>query len=465
MAVACLPNVRERLRLEDSMNQTAKNSQWIYRWKNWIAATPSKPGVWRRKEGGYLVRARAKDPRTGKLKEVKLVLRDLDAPGAYARLQEELRKIREGTQASARCKPRFCDYAVSLVERKVKTGEIKSAASREQWANDLRVHFLPEFGLLFMDQIRRVDLEAWRTKVAGLIEAGKYSPATANGWIDKLRVIFNTAYIELELDRNPIECFKPFDTSTRPTYTEEQPNSLTASELQGFLREIRERHPQHFAMVALGFATGLRPSSLRPLRRKGPESDVLWDEGAILVRRSHTLKQEVMNTTKTGLRQKIALPAEMMDILRWHVDKLPEGPMRESDLLFPGKDGGLAGCATLASTWRRLMPKLGMNKRITPRAMRRTFQDLARAAEVRDVVTRAVSGHATESMQRHYSTVTADEMRQNLAKVVSLAGFREALGHAGGGAIGGAPSKLGSGGATADISNLPSQKGKTPRTR
>ena len=224
------------------MNQTAKNSQWIYRWKNWIAATPSKPGVWRRKEGGYLVRARAKDSRTGKLKEVKLVLRDLDGPGAYARLQEELRKIREGTQASARCKPRFCDYAVSLVERKVKTGEIKSAASREQWANDLRVHLLPAFGLLYMDQIRRTDLEDWRSKVAGLIESGKYSPATANGWLDKLRVVINSAYIELELGRNPIAGFKPFETSTRPTYTEEQPNSLTAPELSGFLRAVRE-HP------------------------------------------------------------------------------------------------------------------------------------------------------------------------------------------------------------------------------
>jgi hypothetical protein len=58
--------------------------------------------------------------------------------------------------------------------------------------------------------------------------------------------------------------------------------------------------------------------------------------------------------------------------------------------------------------------------------MRRTFQDLARAAEVSDVVTRAVSGHATEAMQRRYSTVSADEMRRSLGRVVSLAKFRQA---------------------------------------
>jgi hypothetical protein len=53
--------------------------------------------------------------------------------------------------------------------------------------------------------------------------------------------------------------------------------------------------------------------------------------------------------------------------------------------------------------------------------MRRTFQDLSRAAGVNDIVTRAISGHATEAMQRHYSTVSDDEMRTGLAKVVSLA--------------------------------------------
>ena len=44
--------------------------------------------------------------------------------------------------------------------------------------------------------------------------------------------------------------------------------------------------------------------------------------------------------------------------------------------------------------------------------MRRTFQDLARAAEVKDLVTRAISGHATETMQHHYSTVAAEEKKQ-----------------------------------------------------
>lgn len=44
----------------------------------------------------------------------------------------------------------------------------------------------------------------------------------------------------------------------------------------------------------------------------------------------------------------------------------------------------------------------------------------ARSAEVTDIVTRSISGHATEDMQRHYSTVSPEEQRESLARVISL---------------------------------------------
>ena len=72
------------------------------------------------------------------------------------------------------------------------------------------------------------------------------------------------------------------------TYTEEEPNALLPEEVAPFLTAFRESHPEHFAMVYLGLVTGLRPSSLRPLRRRGSEPDVVWEANRILVRRSHT---------------------------------------------------------------------------------------------------------------------------------------------------------------------------------
>ena len=79
------------------------------------------------------------------------------------------------------------------------------------------------------------------------------------------------------------------------------------------------------------------------------------------------------------------LPDELMEILRWHVDALPEGPMRDSVLLFASETGGFRAPSCLDKPFADVAMVLDLGKRITPRGMRRTFQDLARAAQVTDV--------------------------------------------------------------------------------
>ena len=217
-------------------------------------------------------------------------------------------------------------YAVSLLARKVATGEVKSAKTREKWGDVLEHHLFPAFGHLLIDRIRRADVEQWKAMIGKRVQAKQLSPNTANGWLSVLKSVMNSAVGELELERNPVMGVKPFDTSTHYTYTEEEPNALTVAEVPAFLAKMRQDYPQFFGMTAMGFATGLRPSSLRPLRRKGSTPDVLWDEGVMLVRRSHTRRNDVMETTKTKRHQRLELPQELMDILQWHVDELAERP-------------------------------------------------------------------------------------------------------------------------------------------
>jgi integrase len=114
-------------------------------------------------------------------------------------------------------------------------------------------------------------------------------------------------------------------------------------------------------------------------------------------------------------------------VLRWHVDRLPIGKMTVSDLLFPNEKGGFRARSVLDKPFKGVAKEIALTKHLTPRGMRRTFQDLARAAQVADLVTRSISGHATREMQEHYSTVEGEEQRGALARVVSLARFRQAL--------------------------------------
>jgi integrase len=393
------------------------------------AERPVLPGVFKRKEAGYLVRGRARDPLTGKRKETRLILTDTTDPAqAYALLQVELERIRSGATELCVNRPLFCDYAVSLLERKIVTGEIRSAAGRQKWGSILERHLIPAFGQLAFGELGRLHIEAWRTQQGERIRAGRLSPTSGNTQLAVLRVIVNTAVDELELERNPMVGVKPFDTSECETYSEEEPNALTPEEVPVFLEHMRQLFPQFFGVVALGLATGLRPSTLRPLRRKGDTPDVLWEQGVLLVRQPHSVGTHVMKTTKNKRRQRLSLPAELVDILRWHVERLRAGPMRDSDLLFPSRTGGFMSRSALANPFAKVTEVMKLAKHVTPRAMRRTFQDLARAAQVDDVVTRAVSGHVTEAMQLHYSTVNAEEMRQSLARVVSIAGFKQAQG-------------------------------------
>ena len=95
--------------------------------------------------------------------------------------------------------------------------------------------------------------------------------------------------------------------------------------------------------------------------------------------------------------------------------------MRESELLFPAVTGGFRARSVLDKPFDEVSKAIGLKFNFTPRGMRRTYQDLARAAGIHDAVTRMIFDHATPTMQLHYSTARGDEVKDALAKVARLA--------------------------------------------
>jgi integrase len=393
--------------------------------------------------GGHYVRARVIDPTTDKLVQIKKTLSTPDALEAFQWLQGEINRVRSGVALPQPAKLRFSEFAAQLLEDKLKTGEIKSAAGHTRWVctlqhliagttGDKSERFVPAFGDTYIDMLHVSHVEQWKLGVAGLIKAGDYAPTTANGWLSILRVICKAAKRKFGLVHLATEDVPDFDTSDWVTYSEEEPNSLLPEQVPLFLEALREQHPQHYAMAFLGFATGLRPSSLRPLRRRGPQADVQWDRSRVLVRRSQTVGENVMSMTKQRTRYAIDLPQAVMDVLTWHVENQLHTPeQQDSDLLFPSWTGGFRAPTVLNKPFGQLAEELGLPS-FTQRGMRRTYNDLARAAGVIDLVTRSISGHATEQMQHHYSTVSPDEQRSSIGKVISLFGAGGPLNEASG---------------------------------
>ena len=93
---------------------------------------------------------------------------------------------------------------------------------------------------------------------------------------------------------------------------------------------------------------------------------------------------------------------------------------QDSDLLFPAATGGFRSPNVLNKPFAAAVAEMELGYAFTQRGMRRTFNDLARHARVESIVTRSISGHLTERMQDHYSTVASDEQQASVAKVIDL---------------------------------------------
>lgn len=405
-------------------------TKWIRRWRYEMSATPVRAGVWRLKDGGYYVRARVTDRRTGQRVTVSKVLRDVgtakDAAVELERLASEQR-LRASGKRRTRTRTPFAEFAASLFEEKVTRGKLKSASTHEWWATTLEHYLVPAFGEIWIDELNAEDINEWMTRVLSKwMREGRPSlqnakrivvikPRTANSWLRILRTICHAAKKRFELPKSAFDGIEFFPEPR--AYTKEQPNALPPGGVEPFLDKTMELFPQFYAIVLLGFVTGLRPSSMRPLRRRGPEADIDWRAHTLEIRRSHSRGQEVMDATKTDVDQSIGLPPLVVAVLEWHVEQLT-GKRAESVYLFPSRRGGLMARTALKKVFDGVAAELGLTLRVTPRGMRRTHVDHARLARLPQEVRRSISGHSTDKMEGLYSTPLHAEQRAGLEQIV-----------------------------------------------
>ena len=110
--------------------------------------------------------------------------------------------------------------------------------------------------------------------------------------------------------------------------------------------------------------------------------------------------------------------------------------------LVPAEHGGFRSECFLTKAFAEVGRLIGLKKNFTPRGMRRTFNDLARVANVEAIVTKSIPGHLTEQMRERYSTVSPVEQRESIGRLLRLV--------------------KGGAGELAVLSNAPAERG-TPR--
>lgn len=257
-------------------------------------------------------------------------------------------------------------------------------------------------------------------------EPEPYIAETKNGWIRVFRTIVRAGLEEYGIDQNPLAGLRYFPDATGEVDIEgDHTNALNLEETPRFLAQLRLRYPQWYAMGFLGIAVGSRPSTLRPLRRQGLKVDYDPEKMRLVLRRSNSRAHVIMNRTKTQKKTKkptiINLTQEVCDVLDWHIEtQLETGLQQASEFLFPAKDGRMRSRSSLYKVFNVVLASIGIKKRFTPKGMRRTHTDLARIAGVPKDVRKSISGHETDQMVEHYSTIHAAEQRAAVGGVVDL---------------------------------------------
>jgi integrase len=286
----------------------------------------------------------------------------------------------------------------------------------DRYTQVLDDHVLPALGDMYLDAIAHDDIVAWRDRE----KAAGYKAATVNGFLRMVKTVLADAAVLRGAVSPAARVASLPEDDTR--ITDEEPNALTAEEAQAFLSAARDRWPEHYPLIFTLLLTGARMSQVCALMWQ----DIDETNGKIRFRRRR-YQDEVYAGTKGATAaarrrvHEVALTEGHAAVLREHRSRLVAGQHRglEAGWVFPARTGGLHANSVLDKPFKDILAHLGITKRFTPHGLRRTCTDLTRQVSSA-VVTKAITGHLTDAMHQHYSTVSLDEKRAAMSRVVRL---------------------------------------------
>ena len=360
------------------------------------------PGIQSLGDGGYRVRMKWSDPKTGKAREVDRTFEGLASPTEANGRREELRAKLEAGQLETRSRMSVKDYARSWLNTKLPTLK-PSTASR--YATALDLHALPIIGEMYMDAVEHADILRMRDKLAE-----RLAPATVNGALRVLRTLFKDAIVELELPRDPTARTKALTEAS----VDDDPNCLTGEELAQLLAAMQRISPRHYPLFRTLAETGMRIGEATSLRWE----DIDDERGVIAIRRSHW--RGIVGTTKTNRTRTVPIMPELAQLLAEHRRRMlgAQAPGLADGWVFPSTKGTLIRHSAPSKPLAAALTAAGIKQRFTLHGFRRTFTNLLRQATT-GVVVRSMTGHVTERMTEHYSHVQTDEKRTAVVRALA----------------------------------------------
>lgn len=360
------------------------------------------PGIWQLNRTTFVVRAQPRDPRTGKKKNLRRLLEDSTLKEAMAAREELLRSVHEPRSTPTR-RETVGDFAAYWLDYKAKRGDLESS-TLERYATALG-HLSERILESYLDELSVDDVVNWMLKAVQVAPGRvpkRFAASTVNSWLRVLRTLLNDACRLRGLRFNPAAAARPLVESTNL----EEPNSLSTDDLARLLDELREAEPALMMAAWTQAFTGLRWGEVSALKWCDLDS-----EKRILVIRRKVQKGRLVPTTKTNRLRRVAVPESLLEMLNDYRKQL-SGAQKASELMFPSSVGKPIWNSRISEALARARKRAGITQRFTSHGFRRSLTDLLREATVDPVVAKAITGHRTDRMREHYSTVRNDDIRR-----------------------------------------------------
>ncbi len=364
------------------------------------------PGV-AKVPGGYRIRVKIKDPRTGKSRQGERVMDGAslkEAIAARVLLLEDLRTSAGSEGLSSH--PTLDDFAAFWSRSKRGTVDTNTL---DRYVDILDLHVLPVLGAFHVDAIRAIDLQS----LVNQWKETDVSRHTVRGWWRVLRMVLRDAVAQLQLGMDPTLRIQV------PAAPEGGGSSaIDAGKLALFLDAMRDRFPGDFVLCSALAFTGLRFCHVGGWK---------WDDidegrGVVQIQRRVYNGQSGPVSRRKRAPKETALHPYLIGLLKTHRARLVARQAKglEHGWVFPSRAGGTRRPDSLAHAWRLCTKAAGIVGRFSPHGLRKTFHDLARVARVDAVVTMSMVGHVTDREHERYSTVGMDEKREAVAGVLRL---------------------------------------------
>ena len=360
-------------------------------------------GVRRLPDGRWRIRVYATDTRTGRAREAQ---RTLPAEWSEATVLAEVEQLRAELATGRDARPATRVKLKHCAERWLEDVAARNKRSTAEFYLDvLAKRVVPVLGELYLDALGRRDIEQWvRWAEAQRTRRGEpYARDTVRSWWRVLTQFVRDVCADRELP-DPIVRLRP--PRGRSGRTREM-RTLTAEELGRLLGAARERVPERYAEIYVLAFTGMRAGELFALS---------WDDidevrGQIIIR--HGVRRGTIDTPKTGAVREVGLTDEMRRLLRAHRAWLIERnhPGVASGLVFPSNVGTPRGPESLHEPLVKAGEAAGVEVRVGPQVLRRTFNTLMVEQNVDRIVLRSQMGHCSEEMTERYAGVAVEAKR------------------------------------------------------